>query len=59
MRLQNLTEERKKEAGSRRGVELKAMANPDSRIDVAPVARCGPRSRCEQLPALKKARPAF
>jgi len=42
MRLQNLTEERKKEAGSRRGVELKALANPDSRIEQS------------KLPALKK-----
>jgi len=39
MRLPNLTEERKKEAGSSWGVEFEALANPDSRIDFAPVAR--------------------
>jgi len=47
MRLQNLTEERKKEAGSSRGVEFEALANPDSRIEQS------------KLPGIEKARPDF
>jgi len=47
MRLQNLTEERKKEAAQAGAANLKALANPDSRIDFAPVARAwaAPRPR--------------